>query len=198
MRIGSEAHKQLFCRMLLDTFDPYKPAVIPWPELEGDALHRLTGLPFWRLAVETEGQTAIRMQAFAYETKDPLIKEAVTLNAFEERRHKDVLLNMIRFYGIDIPAEPDYPYPPDPEWAFVLTGYGECFDSFFAFGLFKLAKDSGFFPPDLVEVFEPVIQEEARHNIFFINWLAYAQSRKSIPRRPAFVAKRASAISIKA
>ena len=33
IRIGSDAHKELFCRMLLDTFNPYKPAIIDWPKL---------------------------------------------------------------------------------------------------------------------------------------------------------------------
>ncbi len=32
-RLGSEAHKRLFCRTLLDTFDPYRPAIIDWPTL---------------------------------------------------------------------------------------------------------------------------------------------------------------------
>ena len=31
---GSEAHKIAFCRMLLDTHNPYKPAVIDWPALD--------------------------------------------------------------------------------------------------------------------------------------------------------------------
>jgi hypothetical protein len=34
IRIGSEAHKRLYCRMLLDTFNPYKPSIIDWPQLE--------------------------------------------------------------------------------------------------------------------------------------------------------------------
>ncbi len=177
LRIGSPEHKHLFCRMLLDTFDPYKPAVIAWPKLEPAALARLTGLPFWDLAVATEEKAGQRMEALAAISDDPLIREAVALNAFEERRHKDVLGHMIRFYGVAL--HPESPPPPvDPLWGFLRTGYGECFDSFLAFGLFELATRSGFFPAELIAVFEPVIQEEARHNLFFVNWVAYMQARR--------------------
>ena len=195
VRIGSERHKHLFCRMLIDTFDPYKPAIIPWPKLDDGALARLTGLPIWSLAVETEGYACMRMQAMADATKDPLIREAIALNAFEERRHKEVLAHMIRFYGITIDAEPDYLQPRWPRWTFLCTGYGELIDSFFAFGLFTLAKNSGFFPAELVEVFEPVIQEEARHNLFFVNWLAYERARSPLWRRPALTMQRLAALA---
>jgi hypothetical protein len=184
--------------MLLDTFDPYKPAIIPWPTLAPDALARLTGLPFWDIAVETELHTSKNMQAIADATGDPLIKEAIALNAFEERRHKVVLENMIRFYGIDIEPDESFTPPPDPTWTYLCTGYGECFDSFFAFGLFKIAKDSGYFPPELIEVFEPVIQEEARHILFFVNWAVYAQGQKNIAVRPAFAARRFAALATRA
>jgi hypothetical protein len=187
IRVGSEEHKRLFCRVFFDTFDPYKPAVIPWPQLDPDALARLTGLPFWQMAVETEHEAGGRMRAAAEASADPLIREAIALNAFEENRHKDVLENMIRFYGIEIAPDLAPFRLPDPEWAFLQTGYGEAFDSFFAFGLFRIAQDSGYFPPALVEVFEPVIQEEARHILFFANWIAYMQvNRPWWDRRRAF------------
>ncbi|MGH7005471.1 MAG: ferritin-like domain-containing protein [Alphaproteobacteria bacterium] len=198
IRPGSEEHKQLFCRMLLDTFDPYKPAIIDWPTLAPDALARLTGLPFWDIAVETELHTSRNMQAIADTTRDPLIREAIALNAFEERRHKVVLENMIRFYGIEITPDESYAPPPDPEWTYLCTGYGECFDSFFAFGLFRLARDSGYFPPELIEVFEPVIQEEARHILFFVNWAVYAQAQRNIAVRPAFAGRRFAALVTRA
>ena len=198
IRIGSEEHRQMFCRMLLDTYDPYKPAVIAWPPLEKDALDRLVGLPFWDVAVETEGNASLRMQTQADETADPLVREAVALNAFEENRHKLVLEHMVRFYAIQLGPEPEYLRPRDAEWAFLRTGYGECFDSFFAFGLFQLAKESGFFPEALVEVFEPIIQEEARHILFFVNWVAYTRARLPLWRRPWFVGRCLAALMVQA
>ncbi len=195
IRIGSEEHKELFCREFLDTFEPYKPAVIPWPVLDDAALGRLTGLPFWSLAVQTEIRASFYMQAFADREEDPLIREAISLNAFEETRHKEVLGHMIAFYGIKTEPEHGYRPPEDVELVYLQTGYGECFDSFFSFGLFRLTQDSNFLPAELIEVFEPIIQEEARHILFFVNWAAYTQARRPLWRRPQFIARRAGALA---
>lgn len=194
--IGSSRHKELFCAMLLDTFDPYRPAVIPWPTLSHEARLRLVNLPFWDMAIETEENAGLRMEAFADSTSDELIRKAVELNAFEERRHRDVLGHMMRFYGIAVNREIHAKPLRDPRWAFLRTGYGECFDSFFAFGLFELARRAAFFPRELVEVFEPVVQEEARHNLFFVNWVAYARANLGWLRRPGFTAQRIAALAV--
>jgi hypothetical protein len=184
VRIGSEAHKRLFCRMLLETHNPYKPAVIAWPALSPEALRRVTSLPIWDIAVQTEGRAAVRVQTFAQRVTDPLLRQALDMDAGEEARHKMVLSRMVQAYGIPLAPEPAYPPPEDPEWAWLVTGYAECIDSFFAFGLFEVARRSGYFPPELVESFEPVIQEESRHILFFVNWLAWY--RRNLPwwRRP--------------
>ena len=184
--IGSERHKVLFSRMLLDTFNPYKPAVIDWPQLDDDARERLVSLPIWDIAVQTEGKASLNVKSYAALVADPLLKEAVELNGFEEARHKTVLANMVAAYGIALAPEPDYVKPRDPEWAFMVTGYSECIDSFFAFGLFELAKRSGYFPPALVATFEPVMQEEGRHITFFMNWVAWHRRNLVWWRRPWF------------
>jgi hypothetical protein len=180
MQIGSDAHKDLFCRTLLETFNPYRPAVIDWPSLDDEARQRLVSLPIWDIAVQTEGKASLRVKSYAQKVSgDELLQKAIELNAFEEARHKHVLSNLVAAYGIELSPEPDYPPPGDPEWAFMVTGFSECIDSFFAFGLFALARSSGYFPPALVETFEPVMQEEGRHILFFVNWVAWR--RRNIP-----------------
>ena len=189
IRFGSEAHKILFCRTLLDTFDPYKPAVIDWPALKADELARITALPIWDIAVQTENRAGLNVCTYAEGIADPLLKKAVELNGFEERRHRHVLSNLVEAYGIRLAPEPTYERPRDPEWAFMVTGYSECIDSFFAFGLFETAKRSGFFPAELVDTFEPVVHEEGRHILFFVNWVAWWRRNMPWWRRPWFEAK---------
>ena len=187
--IGSDAHKTLFCRMLLETFNPYKPAVIEWPKLTEEERLRLVSLPIWDIAVRTEGNARLRVVSYAETITDPLLKQAVELDGFEEGRHKEVLAKMVAAYGIQLAEEQPYTKPRDPEWAFMVTGFSECIDSFFAFGLFERAKRSGYFAPALVDTFEPVMQEECRHILFFVNWVAW--QRRNLPwwRRPLFLTK---------
>src|SRR5882757_1057642 len=187
--LGSNAHKILFCRTLLDTFDPYKPAVIDWPHLDTETRDHLVGLPIWDIAVQTEGRARLNVASYAAVTPDPLLRKAIELNAFEEGRHKHVLSKLVAAYGIALTPEPQYVVQGHPEWAFMVTGYSECIDSFFAFGLFETAKRSGFFPEELVDTFEPVIQEEARHILFFVNWAAWHRRTMPLWRRPFFELK---------
>ncbi|MDE2494992.1 MAG: ferritin-like domain-containing protein [Alphaproteobacteria bacterium] len=189
IHLGSEDHKALFCRTLLSTFNPYKPAVIDWPKLEIDALDRLTALPIWDIAVQTENRASLNVATYGETVADPLLKQAVALNAFEEKRHRHVLANLVEAYGIKLAPEPVYPRPKDPEWAFMVTGYSECIDSFFAFGLFEAAKRTGFFPEALVDTFEPVIHEEGRHILFYVNWVAWHRRNMPLWRRPWFELK---------
>ena len=189
IRLGSDEHKRLFCKTLLDTHDPYRPKVLDWPTLGEEAQKRITSLPIWDIAVQTENRAGLNVCTYAEGIKDTLLNKAVQLNGFEERRHRHVLANLVEAYGIKLAPEPAYPRPKDPEWAFMVTGYSECIDSFFAFGLFKAAKDTGYFPPELIETFDPVVNEEGRHILFFVNWIAWHRRNMPLWRRPYFELK---------
>ncbi|MGH7096393.1 MAG: hypothetical protein ACREE4_01885 [Stellaceae bacterium] len=186
---GSDAHKCAFCHMLLDTHDPYRPAVIAWPRLDPATRARVVGLPIWDIAVQTEGKARLRVLAYAGTVADPLLRRAIELDAFEEGRHKEVLANLVSAYAIALAPEPEYRRPRDPEWAFMVTGFSECIDSVFAFGLFALAQQSGFFPRELVDTFEPIMQEEGRHILFFVNWVAWHRRNLPLWRRLLFDGK---------
>lgn len=125
-----------------------------------------------------------KLQMLADAQTDPLLAEAIALQGREEGRHARILEGMLKAYDIPIGKVPETIPPKNPEFAFVKLGYGECFDSFFSFGMFKLAERSGFFPKPLVDVFDPIVQEEARHILFFQNWIAYVRANRPLTHRP--------------
>ena len=50
--VGSPEHKELLCRFLIESHDPYVPAQLPWPELDEPVRQRLASLPIWDEALE--------------------------------------------------------------------------------------------------------------------------------------------------
>ena len=188
-RRGSDRQKKAAREMFDATFNPYRPSVIPWPTLDDETRRRIISLPIWDIAVQTEGKARLRMLSYARSAADPDWKHAIERNGWEEGRHKEVLHNMVAFYGIELAAEPNYVEPKDPEWAYMVTGFSECIDSFFAFGLFEVARRSGLFPPELIDTFEPVMQEECRHILLFANWVAWQRKHLSPLARIRFEAK---------
>jgi hypothetical protein len=182
---GSSAHRQLLAQFFLDSHVDYVPEAIQWPALEEAERVRLAGLPFWQEAVSTENITSHTVTAAAQLESAPELHQAIELQGFEEKRHARLLLALTSHYRIPIEAPPEFK-PRSLEGDFLSAGFGECFDSFFAFGLFHLAHNSGYFNRELVAIFEPVIQEEARHILFFVNWVSYRRSRLPVWKRPAF------------
>ena len=95
--------------------------------------------------------TAVKVQTLGGVETDPLLAEAITLQGYEEGRHAEVIqpaddaTTGSRSTPSRAPQEPS-----DPTWAFLRTGYGECLDSFFAFGLFEIGKRSEFFPDGII------------------------------------------------
>jgi hypothetical protein len=175
---GSEEHKKVLCRMFIDTHDPFQPAEIRWPELDAETLQRLKDMPVWNEATRTEAATAVKVQSLGDTEKDPLLAEAISLQGYEEGRHAEVLMLLTKHYGIPVTPFPPAEVPRDPTRAFLRTGYGECLDSFFAFGLFALGERAQLFPKALIDVFETIMQEEARHILFIVNWAAYLRARR--------------------
>ncbi len=178
MQIGSTEHKELFCRSFLESHRAYEPADLPWPELEGLALARLRAIPIWTLALEIEVAAGVMLTEFARSERDPLVREALELQGYEEDRHGRILQYMIGKYGLT--AKPEVVRKPPTRSAFRDFGYDECVDSFAGFGIFRLARDAQVLPESLTSLFSRVMIEEARHIVFFVNWIAWDRYRRGL------------------
>jgi hypothetical protein len=187
MKVGSEDHKTLFCRQFIETYTEFEPAALPWPELDEASLERLRMVPFWQEVRHTERRAGAIVAAFTETIDDPVVREAVALQGREEARHARLLAVMIERYGIDAPEMPLEPLGADLETGFIDFGFGECLDSFLGFGAFKFARQSGFLPEAMFEIFDVLMFEETRHIVFFVNWMAWreAQAGRGALRRNA-------------
>jgi hypothetical protein len=192
IQVGSDDHFKMLTQLLKATYNPYKPSVLNWPKLDPETLTRITSLPIWDIAVQTEIKASMRIENYANTVPNAALRQALQHMAGEESRHRDVLSRLVAAYNIPMQPEETYQLPKDAEWGFLVTGYSECMDSFFAYGLFEMARRSGFFPADLVETFEPVVQEEGRHILFFTNWVAWHKANMPLWRRPYFAVKTAA------
>jgi len=161
--------------MFQDEHRPYEPVDLAWPVLDESALLLLRGLPFWTHALQAEEDAGPMISACAALEPDTTVRRALELQAFEEARHARIIKHMIVLYRLplgDIRVE----IPADVLEAFIDFGFEECLDSFGAFGLFKLAREHLVMPAALFDIFDRVMQEEATHIVFFLNWFAYRQA----------------------
>jgi hypothetical protein len=175
LEIGSPEHRDLFCRSFIDTHVAFEPASLAWPRLEGHHLELIRAFPFWSFALSIEREAGRMVDSFAKTVTDPLIREAIALQGYEESRHGRLLAHVLERYEIDAP-EIVMPAPPAQRDDFLLFGFGECSDSFVGFGGFALARQKNVFPEQLMDIFEHILFEEARHITFFINWWRYEEA----------------------
>ena len=179
MRIGSDAHKELFCRWFIHTHRSYEPEDLPWPELDEDSIARLRAVPIWSNALAVEKRAGRLVTGFAQTQSDPLLREALAVQGIEEDRHGRILANMLERYGLSVPEE-RLPYETT-ERCFTDFGYKECLDAFLGYGAFRLARDANFLPESFMSIFVDFMGEETRHIVFFVNWMAYERARRNEP-----------------
>ncbi len=175
MKLGSEEHKQLFCRQFLDSHLKYEPETLAWPELDSVFLERLRAIPFWQEALFIEREAGLMVSAFAETIEDSLIRDAIALQGREESRHARLIEYLINHYQIEITEPPPPKLPSNFATAFTDFGFEECLDSFFAFGMFGIARQANYLPEPIFTIFDPILDEEARHIVFFVNWVTYLQ-----------------------
>ncbi|MBG1259398.1 ferritin-like domain-containing protein [Nostoc commune] len=178
MKLGSVEHKELFCRSFAESYREYEPENLPWPDLDDTALTLLRSIPFWDKALDTERQAGAIVSGYAAMVNDPILQNTIALQGKEELRHARLLQTLIDRYGIQLPERQPIEVPQNIEPVFTRFGFEECLDTFFAYGLFAIAREANVFPESIFTIFDPIIDEETRHIVFFVNWFTYTQIRR--------------------
>ena len=106
MRVGSEEHKELFCRSFIDSHERYEPEALPWPQLDEKSLGLLRSMPIWNMALQVEVNAGATLEHFARSQRDPLIIQALRLQGYEEDRHGRMLAVLSDRYGLNVTSEP--------------------------------------------------------------------------------------------
>ena len=90
--------------------------MLDWPRSgRGKAQKRIMALPIWDIAVQTENRAGLNVcKPMPKDVPDPLLRKAIELNGFDERRHRHVLANLDEAYGIKLAPEPVYLKPKNP------------------------------------------------------------------------------------
>ena len=143
-------------------------------------------MPFWEEVFYTERRAGAIVAEFIKTIKDPVMKEAVALQGFEEARHAKLIRVMIEKYGIDAAERPLEDVSDNVETRFKDFGFGECMDSAsWASAFSRSPWPIEFLPKEMFTIFETLMYEETRHIVFFVNWMAYNQAQKGVasPRR---------------
>jgi hypothetical protein len=174
-RVGSIAHRDLFCRTFHTTHVAFEPDQLPWPVLDPKDVELLRAFPFWSFARSMEQEADRMIATFAKTLHDPVIRAAVELQGYEEGRHGRILGHMLQHYRVDAVNVP-LSNLPVTRADFVTFGFSECTDSFIGFGGFALARAKQLFPKALLDIFEQILFEEARHIVFFMNWWRYEEA----------------------
>src|ERR1700681_1100720 len=95
MKIGSQEHRDAFCRHFTQTYSEYDPTTLPWPVLDDEALHRLRSVPFWAEGFHPGRRAGATGAAFPETVADPVLREPLARKGLEATRHARLIRVMI-------------------------------------------------------------------------------------------------------
>jgi hypothetical protein len=176
IKIGSYDSKKQFCQSFAEGYNSETDPIL-WPSLDSSTLALLQRITLWGRLHQSKHYAGQLVSAFAATLSDSMIKEAIALQGQQEQRHFQIVESFIQTYGIPAPPLQTSALPGDLETAYIDLGFQESLDLLLGFGFYGLATDTNALPEELLQIFDRLLNEEARHTVFFINWFAYHQTK---------------------
>lgn len=173
MQFGSYEHRKLFCQDLIDRHIEYDPNQMPWPQLGAEALQRVQEIPLWATVLQRKRQLALVSGAVAAQIKPTLLKAAISLQAAESKRQVQLLENGMAFYQISQPQQQEWTLQPKALAPVLMDlAFNQYLDDSILWGWFALVRERQYLPNELLDLLDPLLNEDSHHSIFFANWMA--------------------------
>jgi hypothetical protein len=181
-KIGSYDSKKQFCRRFTEGYSIESNLIsgskVAWPKADSSTIERLQRIPLWSRVLQSKHDAARIVSAFADTLGDSMLKEAIALQGQHEQYHYEALESFVQTYEIPASIPQATPLLKNLEAAFIDLGFQKCLNALLGFGFYGLAKETRAFPEELLHGFDRLLNEEARHIVFFMNWFAYAQTKQ--------------------
>jgi len=104
---------------------------------------RVTSLPIWDIAVQTEGRASARVRAFAALVTDPLLRSCSGYGRGRRSTPQGRVVETSAGLTASHSNQSQITQYRATAMGMARDRYSECVDSFFAFGLFEVARRSG-------------------------------------------------------
>ena len=164
---GSYQHKKLFCELL--TEHPVSPLTLP--ALEPETKQRLAELEIWPWVYGQHQRWGSVAQSFSSMEKGTLLQTAIAQMADNELALAQTLKTLCKKNRLGVLVVGN-------GTAASATMFRQCnyqghLNFFLACGLYEVFQQAGYLQSDLLQVWDQMLNIQARHVLFFFNWLAY-------------------------
>jgi hypothetical protein len=178
LQVGSYQHQKIFCQLLTENSDF---ASLNVPSLDELTQKRLGELQFWPVLYGQLQRSSAIAQLFCQSIKGTLIREAIAHLAQEKKAIAEAIRTLCRENQLSDFSFDETEISTAGESDFKAISHQDNMGLFWLSGLYALAIQEQYLQADVLNVFDQLLTIQARHSLFFINWLAFESQVKQKP-----------------
>lgn len=151
------------------------------PSLDDSTRKKLAELNIWAEVYDQHQQAGWVAQSYSQVVKGSLLQRAIAQIAENELALAQSLKTLCKENRLGTINVGNHDSVPASEVAFRKSCHRSNLSLFLASGLYELASQDGYLQPDLLNLWNEVLNIQACHVLFFMNWLAFEAQVKQKP-----------------
>lgn len=177
-QVGSYQHKKIFCQLLTESSDSTSLNV---PPLDALTQKRLGELQIWPVLYGQLQRSHAVAQLFSQSVKGTLLQEAIAHLAQDKKAIAQAIRTLCQENQLSDSGFNDAEISTAGDSDFKAISHQDNMGLFWLSGLYELAIQEQYLQADVLNLFDQLLTIQARHSLFFINWLAFESQVKQKP-----------------